>query len=244
MRIAPRSLPRWTTPDGWMPEKIRGLARRSPRAARGQGPASVVMARECSRRRSPGGRSRRGRLPFGPMSRPARHPVMSGARLRVGVLGAGTVGREVVARAARPARRAARRPMAPRSSWPPSAVRDAGRATAAGIPAELLSDAPAHLVADDEHRRHRRADGRRRAGPHADRGGAVDGQERRHRQQARHRPSRAGARGDRPADRGGAPLRGGGRWRDPGPRAARGRPRRATASSASAASSTARPTSS
>ena len=30
------------------------------------------------------------------------------------------------------------------------AVRDPGRAAAAGVPAELLSDAPAHLVADDE----------------------------------------------------------------------------------------------
>ena len=43
----------------------------------------------------------------------------------------------------------------------------------------------------------------------------------RHRQQARHRPPRPGARGDRPADRRGAPLRGRGRRRDPGPRAAR-----------------------
>ena len=74
---------------------------------------------------------------------------MSGARLRIGVLGAGTVGREVV-------RALLERP----DDLQPSdgaaleltavAVRDPGRATAAGVPAELLSDAPAHLVADDE----------------------------------------------------------------------------------------------
>ena len=74
---------------------------------------------------------------------------MSGARLRVGVLGAGTVGGEVV-------RALLERP----DDFHPSdgasleltavAVRDPGRATAAGVPAELLSDAPAHLVADDE----------------------------------------------------------------------------------------------
>ena len=57
-----------------------------------------------------------------------------------------------------------------------------------------------------------------------------DGQAGRDRQQARHRPPRPGARGDRPADRRGAPLRGGGRRRDPGPRAARRGPRRPTAS--------------
>ena len=74
---------------------------------------------------------------------------MSGARLRIGVLGAGTVGREVV-------RALLERP----DDLQPSdgaaleltavAVRDPGRAAAAGLPAELLSDAPAHLVADDE----------------------------------------------------------------------------------------------
>ncbi len=74
---------------------------------------------------------------------------MSGARLRVGVLGAGTVGREVV------------RALLERSGdLHPSdgaalaltavAVRDPERARAAGVPTELLSDAPAHLVADDE----------------------------------------------------------------------------------------------
>jgi len=73
---------------------------------------------------------------------------MSGARLRVAVLGAGTVGREVVgamlerADDLRPADGAALELVA-------VAVRDQARAVAAGIPAELLSDAPAHLVADD-----------------------------------------------------------------------------------------------
>ena len=57
-----------------------------------------------------------------------------------------------------------------------------------------------------------------------------DGQARRHREQARHRPPRAGARGDRPADRRAAALRGRGRRRDPGPRAARRRTSPPTAS--------------
>jgi homoserine dehydrogenase len=73
---------------------------------------------------------------------------MSGARLRVAVLGAGTVGHEVVsalldrADELRPADGAALDLVA-------VAVRDQRRAAAAGIPTELLSDAPAHLVADE-----------------------------------------------------------------------------------------------
>src|SRR5919197_4426313 len=66
-----------------------------------------------------------------------------GARpLRVAVLGAGNVGREVVRSLL--------------SGWEgPSfdlvgvAVRDLQKAEAAGMPAELLTDAPAHLVAND-----------------------------------------------------------------------------------------------
>ena len=73
---------------------------------------------------------------------------MSGAPLRVAVLGAGTVGRDVI-------RALLDRP----DELQPSdgsglrlaavAVRDTDRAIGAGVPADLLSDAPAHLVADD-----------------------------------------------------------------------------------------------
>jgi homoserine dehydrogenase len=74
---------------------------------------------------------------------------MSGARLRVAILGAGTVGREVV-------RALLERPQdlttddGATLDLAAVAVRDPGRAAAAGVPAALLSDAPAHLVADDD----------------------------------------------------------------------------------------------
>jgi homoserine dehydrogenase len=74
---------------------------------------------------------------------------MSGARLRVAVLGAGTVGREVIRALlqrgpeTRPADGAALELVA-------VAVRDVRRAVDAGVPAALVSDAPAHLVADDD----------------------------------------------------------------------------------------------
>ena len=74
---------------------------------------------------------------------------MSGAPLRVAVLGAGTVGREVVCALLERA-----------GTLHPSdgvalvltgiGVRDVDRAVERGLPAELLTDAPAHLVADDE----------------------------------------------------------------------------------------------
>ena len=62
---------------------------------------------------------------------------MSHAPLRVAVLGAGTVGREVL------------RGLAGRPEFElvGVAVRDAGRVRDAGLPADLLTDAPAHLVA-------------------------------------------------------------------------------------------------
>jgi homoserine dehydrogenase len=67
--------------------------------------------------------------------------------LRVGVLGAGTVGREVVRAFLERSTR-----LAPADGSPlvlaGVAVRDVARARAAGIPDALLTDAPAHLVAD------------------------------------------------------------------------------------------------
>ena len=74
---------------------------------------------------------------------------MSGARLRVGVLGAGTVGREVI-RALLVRSDELRASDGATLELAAVAVRDPARAAATGIPAELLSDAPAHLVADEE----------------------------------------------------------------------------------------------
>jgi homoserine dehydrogenase len=71
----------------------------------------------------------------------------AGAVLRVAMLGAGTVGREV-------ARAFLERPDTlaafgcPRLELVAIAVRDVGRARAAGLPDALLTDGPAHLVAD------------------------------------------------------------------------------------------------
>lgn len=71
---------------------------------------------------------------------------MSGSPLRVAVLGAGTVGREVVRTLVERADRvatAAGRPIVLAGI----AVRDVDAAAARGLPADLLTDAPAHLVA-------------------------------------------------------------------------------------------------
>ena len=74
---------------------------------------------------------------------------MSAAPLRVAVLGAGTVGREVVR-----ALLDGSDDLRPSDGASPElvavAVRDVARAVAAGLPAGLLSDAPAHLVADED----------------------------------------------------------------------------------------------
>lgn len=72
---------------------------------------------------------------------------MTLAPLRVGVLGAGTVGREVIRAFLDRSPR-----LAPNDGAPlllaGVAVRDVAKAGAAGIPESLLTDAPAHLVAD------------------------------------------------------------------------------------------------
>ena len=74
---------------------------------------------------------------------------MSRAPLRVAILGAGTVGREVI-RALRE-RRDELAPMdGPTFELVGIAVRDLDRARASGLPGDLLTDAPAHLVATDE----------------------------------------------------------------------------------------------
>jgi homoserine dehydrogenase len=69
--------------------------------------------------------------------------------LRVGLLGAGTVGREVArAFGSFPERLAVHG--GPRLELVGVAVRDMARARGAGIAADLLTDAPAHLVASDD----------------------------------------------------------------------------------------------
>ena len=74
---------------------------------------------------------------------------MSGSPLRVAVLGAGTVGREVVH--ALLERSAELAPADGRALLLSAlAVRNVDRAVAAGFPASLVSDAPAHLVADPD----------------------------------------------------------------------------------------------
>lgn len=73
---------------------------------------------------------------------------MSAAPLRVAVLGAGTVGREVI-RALLDRSEELRPSDAASLELAAVAVRDVARAVASGLPAGLLSDAPAHLVADD-----------------------------------------------------------------------------------------------
>ena len=75
--------------------------------------------------------------------------VVNVAPIRIGVIGAGTVGREVIRALLEPSPR-----LAPSDGAPlvlaGVAVRDVPRAVAAGIPEALLTDAPAHLVASQE----------------------------------------------------------------------------------------------
>ena len=72
---------------------------------------------------------------------------MSRAPLRVGVLGAGTVGRAVIEGLTQhPERLSA--PTVRRLSLAAVAVRDLEKARAAGVDPAMLTDAPAHLVAD------------------------------------------------------------------------------------------------
>jgi homoserine dehydrogenase len=73
---------------------------------------------------------------------------MSRSVVRVGVLGAGTVGREVIGSLLAddgPLGRLDRRPL----ELAAVAVRDPARAAVGGIPADVLTDAPAHVVADE-----------------------------------------------------------------------------------------------
>jgi homoserine dehydrogenase len=74
---------------------------------------------------------------------------MTDARLRVAVLGAGTVGREVI-RALLDEAGELRRAEGATIELTAIAVRDVDRATRAGWPVALLSDAPAHQVANEE----------------------------------------------------------------------------------------------
>jgi len=73
---------------------------------------------------------------------------MTGAPLRVAVLGAGTVGREVI-RALLDRSDDLRPPEGATLELTAIAVRDVDRAGRPGLPAGMLSDAPAHQVADE-----------------------------------------------------------------------------------------------
>src|SRR5262249_20222249 len=126
-------------PDGWMPEKILGRGAGDARGA-GSGASSTVIPPECT------GRAIGVRYHPGDVDGPVTPP-MSLQPLRVGVLGAGTLGREVVRAFVERSPR-----LAPADGAPlvlgGVAVRDVGRAVVAGVPEALLTDAPAHLVAD------------------------------------------------------------------------------------------------
>ena len=230
-----------------MPEKIRGRGGGAGERRGGRGRGRSSSLGECSgrARRSPGAavRTRSATIRRDVATRPSpRHERRAAARRRARRGDRRPRGRP---RAARPAGRARGRPTARRSSWSAVAVRDPDRAVAAGAARRTsLSDAPAHLVADDEIDVIVELMGGDEPAHTLIAAALSMGKRGRHRQQARHRPPRPGARGDRPADRRRAAVRGRGRRRDPGPRAARDGPRRQPHRRASAASSTARPTTS
>src|SRR6476659_1912978 len=84
-------------------------------------------------------------------SAPSRPPARARSPLRVGVLGAGTVGRAVIdGLLGRGERLGAGTSGSLGIELVAVAVRDLRRATGSGLPSELLTDAPAHLVADPD----------------------------------------------------------------------------------------------
>ena len=143
--MAPRSLPRCGAPDGWIPLKIRGRGP-SPGAGAVAGTGSIVIEGECSGPPPPlGCRMRSATIDADVDALPSLP--LSAAPLRVALLGAGTVGREVACAILE--RRAELRPAgSPGLELVGIAVREPDRAIAAGLPADLVTDAPAHLVAD------------------------------------------------------------------------------------------------
>ena len=115
--MAPRSLPRWTTPDGWMPLNVRGRSGR------------VVMAAECSGRLPCTGCSPAGLLCASRSS--ARGPSVGRSP---GVSSSVAAGLAAVSGTS--------------MAVTGIAVRDQARAVEGGLPEALITDAPAHLVAD------------------------------------------------------------------------------------------------
>src|SRR4051794_1179 len=147
--MAPRSLPRCGAPDGWIPEKIRGRASGAAADA-GAGARSVVIgASVASAPARPSVAANRSATIPSDVRDPSRRSAMTRPALRVAVLGAGTVGRAVIGELLdAPERLAA-------FDGPPVtltgvAVRDLVKARESGVPGDLLTDAPAHLVADPD----------------------------------------------------------------------------------------------
>ena len=209
-------------PDGWIPLKMRGRSWAAASGA-GAGASSVVIAPSVADRTGASTGPRPARVGYHSADvQPRSRSTMSRAPLRVAVLGAGTVGLEVVRAFAAFPDRLVSADGAP-LSLVGVAVRDLDARAPAGRPgraADRRSRPPRRLARG---RCDRRGHGRRRAGPDAHRGRARGRQAGRDREQARRRPSRRGARGARPPDRQRVPVRGRGRGWHPGPRAARGR---------------------